>query len=92
MTLHEWDEDKRERNLAKHILDSIDANIIYECEEKITLSCMVNGEVRHTDLAPLCGRLAGLVYTIREEKVRIISFRVAKHPEETDIYEQHKRR
>ncbi len=92
MIVYEWDEDKRERNLAKHVLDFIDAKLIYECEDKITLSCVVNGEMRHMDLAPLHGRLAALIYTMRGEKVRIISYRIAKRPEETDIYEQHKRR
>jgi uncharacterized DUF497 family protein len=73
------------------VLDFIDAKLIYECEDKITLSCEMNGEIRHMDLAPLHGRLATLIYTMRGEKIRIISFRIAKRPEETDIYEQHKR-
>jgi uncharacterized DUF497 family protein len=84
----EWDEAKRVVNLDKHGLDFADAGEVLEgpCLERLDTR-KDYGEDRWLVLGSLRGRVVFLVYTEREERMRIISFRKAT-AEERKVYEQ----
>ncbi|MCA3270340.1 MAG: BrnT family toxin [Thalassospira sp.] len=87
---YSWDEAKRTATLAERLLDFRDAWRVYEAPFKVTFKSDRNNEARYLDLAEIEGRLFALVYTEEKRTVRIISFRKARHPKETRIYEQEK--
>ncbi|MGA8041870.1 MAG: BrnT family toxin [Terracidiphilus sp.] len=84
-----WDEAKRESNLRKHGLDFRDAYLVYDNPDKCTYVSPRPDEPRWMDLAMAMvhGRLLALIYTRREEDVRVISFRPASR-EERRQYEE----
>jgi uncharacterized DUF497 family protein len=86
MIIYEWDEKKRLYNLKQHGLDFRRASLVYEDPNKITLASPYPDEERLVDMAEVEGRVLLLVYTIRDEKVRCISFRYAKRKTEGRIY------
>lgn len=81
--IYEWDERKRIGNLEKHGLDFADAWKVYEASVKVTLPMphAEFGEVRRIDIAEVAGVALVLVYTMRGDSVRNISFRNAKRKE-----------
>jgi uncharacterized DUF497 family protein len=81
--IYEWDERKRIGNLEKHGLDFADAWKVYEASVKVTLPVphTESGEVRWIDIAEIAGVVLVLVYTMRDNSVRSISFRNAKREE-----------
>jgi uncharacterized protein len=84
-----WDEAKRKSNLKKHGLDFADAFLVYENPDKCTYEASRDDEYRLMDvaLAVIKGRLLTLVYSVRGDKVRVISFRNASR-EERKRYEE----
>ena len=84
-----WDERKRQANIVKHGLDFADAHLVYENPEKLTFSSTRSGEPRNLDIAPvkIAGRPLVLIYTVRGEDVRVISYRVASR-REREIYDR----
>jgi len=80
--MFEWDEEKRSRNLAKHQLDFIDARLFFDGRKTITAQSKYPAEVRYVTTAIIDNRFYTLVWTLREESRRIISFRRAQHFEE----------
>ena len=85
---YEWDTHKYTSNLEKHKADFIDAKFVYENEHKITLQVKRDNEIRYMDIAPFNNRLMVLIYVIRNQRVRIISFRKAHNPKEINLYHQ----
>ena len=81
--IYEWDERKRIVNLEKHGLDFADAWKVSEASVKVTLPMphTESGEVRWIDIAEIAGVVLVLVYTLRGDSVRNISFRSAKRKE-----------
>jgi len=79
MMVYVWDERKRLANIEKHGLDFRDAFLVYENPEKITIQSNHPSESRLQDLAlvEVAGILLSLVYVVRGEAIRIISFRRA---------------
>ncbi|HZB88558.1 MAG TPA: BrnT family toxin [Terracidiphilus sp.] len=71
-----WDETKRESNLQKHGLDFEDASLVYDNPDKCTYASSRRGEPRWMDiaLAIVHGRVLTLIYTVRGDQVRVISF------------------
>lgn len=88
---YEWDEAKRLANIAKHGLDFLDVDLIYEAPDKITLDVTraADQEPRCADLAEVNGRVLKLVYTLRGRVIRCISLRVASR-KETRLYHEAK--
>jgi len=79
---YEWDERKRDANLEKHGLDFTRADIVFESEWKVTVESGRGGEeTRFVDYCEVEGVLLALVYTLRGDAVRVISFRPAKRKE-----------
>lgn len=87
MIEYEWDEDKRLSNLERHGLDFRSAYLVYENQGKLTLKSRYSDEPRFVDIAEVEGRTVVLVYTLRSEAVRCISFRYAKRKERR-IYDE----
>lgn len=91
LLMYEWDETKRKSNLEKHGLDFADAHLVFENPDKITLQSPRAAEERLQDFAivELAGVLLSLVYVLRGEAIRVISFRRASQ-QERKLYEDFK--
>jgi len=87
MIVYEWYEDKRLSNLERHKLDFRKAGLVYEHPGKITLKSRYLHEPRLVDMAEVDGLVPVLVYTMRGEAVRCISYRYAKRKERR-IYDE----
>ncbi len=90
--MYVWDEAKRKSNLKKHGLDFRDAYLVYENRDKCTYDASRDDEYRLMDvaLAVVRGRLLSLVYTERDDEVRVISFRNASRTERKQYEEDTK--
>lgn len=78
----DWDERKRSANLAKHGLDFTDAaHLGWENAKVIVDDRRDYGENRYRAFGLWKGRLCIVAFTLRGEKVRIISFRKANDRE-----------
>jgi uncharacterized protein len=77
----EWDEEKRRTNLEKHGLDfrrAVDAF----APPNLTYSSPRGQEARWVTVGTSLGRLIAVVWTEREDAVRVISMRGARREEE----------
>ncbi len=77
----EWDERKRLSNLEKHGLDFLDVSAVFEGPHIVVPSAYSGDEERFLAIGTFEGRCLTVVYTIRSEAIRIISFRRARHEE-----------
>ena len=77
-----WDENKRSKNLAKHGVDFADA-IGFEWGAALTApdARQAYGEERFVSIGFVGPRLHVLVWTMRNDEVRFISFRKANKRE-----------
>ena len=80
--MFEWNEDKRLLNLHKHRLDFKVARLLFDGRKTVTAQSDNPVEVRHVTTAIIEGKFFTVVWTWREEKRRIISFRRARNVEE----------
>ncbi len=87
---YEWDEDKNLKNINIHKLDFLDADLVFENEYKITNAAPNSNEKRFLDFAEVNGKVLALVYTLRDDRVRVISFRIASRKERRFFYEKAK--
>lgn len=78
-----YDETKRASNLVKHGLDFLDAALVYDSPNKITLESSRGDEPRLMDIAlvEIMGVVLALVYVERDETIRAISLRRASKAE-----------
>ena len=83
----EWDEAKRAINIAKHGLDFIRADLLFDGRPILTVSGSHPSETRMLSVGMLDDLFVTAVWTWRGENRRIISFRRARH-EERDRYRQ----
>ncbi|MEO8250505.1 MAG: BrnT family toxin [Burkholderiales bacterium] len=84
----EWDERKRQSNLAKHGLDFADAAWVLESAIRFDLDSSRRGEVRTQSMAYVFDRLAVLsVAHVPGDAIRILSFRKASTKERTKYHE-----
>jgi uncharacterized DUF497 family protein len=78
----EWDPEKAAANLRKHGVDFADAATVLSDEMALTRSDETPGEERWVTLGmDALGRLLVLVYTWREDEIRVISARRATRSE-----------
>jgi len=80
--MFEWDEAKREINIAKHGLDFIRARLIFDGRPVLNVPAIRGEEPRCLTIANLDGKFVTVVWTLRGRNRRIISFRRARHDEE----------
>jgi uncharacterized DUF497 family protein len=76
----EWDERKRQSNLEKHGIDFTDAARGLLLPHLIA-PARSEGEKRWVAVLPIEGRLAAVVYVVRNRRCRIISARIARRNE-----------
>lgn len=77
----EWNEAKRLSNIAKHGFDFIDAVELFEGEHWLAQGKTVKGEERWLASGWIMGVRAVVVFTLRDEVIRIISVRRSRHDE-----------
>ena len=76
----EWNDQKRITNLEKHGLDFFDAVEVFDTPHIVAPSAH-DSEQRFLAVRTLQGRFVTVVYTMRSEAIRIISFRRSRHEE-----------
>lgn len=86
MNEYEWDERKRQENAEKH---EINFTAIYDFEWNTAVynSNDTHGEERLAATSYIGTRLHTVVYTLREDRKRIISLRVASNRERREYAE-----
>jgi uncharacterized DUF497 family protein len=78
----EWDEHKRRGNLAKHRIDFADALAVFSDQRGFIYRSEVStGEERHVAIGMAGERCLAVVFTKREEVIRLISARRARRTE-----------
>jgi uncharacterized protein len=89
---YEWDETKAKANIQKHGIDFADAVGVFEDEWALTIEDeKIDLEQRFITLGlDFLGRVLTVVYTYRENTIRIISARKAAKKEELN-YEARRR-
>jgi len=85
----EWDEEKSRLNNSKHRIDFEMAQGLWLDENRIEIHAPHPVENRWILIAELNGKLWAAVYTLRKDKIRIISVRRARTKEEI-LYEKEK--
>ena len=78
--MYEWNEEKRQANIAKHGFDFIHADAVLS-NPHIRLASHYQGEERFLAVGQIQGRIATVIYTMRENRYRIISIRSARNDE-----------
>ncbi len=76
--MFEWDESKAIENKSKHGISFADTFAVFEDSNAVTLEDFRKGEQRYVTIGmDAFGRILVVVYTWREENIRIISARKA---------------
>ena len=85
----EWDDNKRQINIEKHGIDFADAEKVFQgFTYKIGSRITDYGEQRIIETGLLNNLEVTVVYTMREDRLRIISMRRARHEERDVFYEE----
>lgn len=86
---YEWDEQKRQINIKKHGLDFVDVIALFD-GETVTLpdERFDYGEIRLVVMGILKNQVMVVVYTERDENIRIISARKATKNEQIYYFQQ----
>ena len=87
----EWDETKRLVNIAQHGIDFDRAVALFDGRPLLMVPGTSHGEVRHLAIGELEGRIVAAVWTWREDSIRLISVRSARHGERRDYHAHHAR-
>ena len=82
----EFDEDKSRANKAKHGLDFVDAQALWEDEAMVEVPARTEDEPRFLVVGKIGDRHWSAVITYRGDRVRLISVRRSR-AEEVSIYE-----
>jgi uncharacterized DUF497 family protein len=86
----EWDERERLANLARHGLDFLDAELIFR-GALYSYPSERRGEDRWVTVGLLEEREVALIWTVRADAMRIISFRRARREERRQYRQLHGR-
>ena len=87
----EWDEKKREINIDKHRIDFAEAiEVFKDVDVFIASSHQLGEERRYIAIGVMKTTTITVVFTIRDETIRIISSRAARRNERA-MYEQSKK-
>jgi uncharacterized DUF497 family protein len=85
----EWDEAKRQSNLAKHGIDFRDVRRLFDGRPVVTARSPYPDEARYATTGVLDGRFVTAVWTRRNDAIRIISARRARNAEARDYRALH---
>ena len=84
----EWDPNKNDENIERHRIDFEDARRIFDGPVLEKLDDRFDyGEERWVAIGVIEGRVLFVVYTLRDENIRIISARRATRHEENAYYQ-----
>lgn len=82
--MFEWDPAKAHSNQIKHGVSFADTFAVFEDPKALTLNQVVHEETRHVTIGMDClNHVLVVVYTLRGDKIRIISARRANRREIT---------
>ena len=84
---YEFDQHKSEMNLAKHGIDFVDAQALFDDPEMIATAVHRGGESRWISIGRMFGSCWVCIYTMRGDAIRIISVRRATR-KEAAIYDR----
>ena len=84
--IFEWDERKRLTNAAKHGIDFRDVQAVWE-NDVLEITSPRHGEERFIAYGVLEGRIIAVVFTRKDQTMRLISVRRAR-PYERKIYKE----
>ena len=85
---YQWDQDKAAANLRKHGIDFADAVSVFSDDLAITIPDERFDEERFVTIGiDAFGRVLVVVYTLRDDEIRLISARIATRQEQQQ-YEQ----
>jgi len=82
----EFDPEKSRSNESKHGISFTSSQALWEDEDRITFPANSETEQRFALLASFGGKVWAAFYTMREERIRIISVRRAR-AKEIEVYE-----
>jgi uncharacterized DUF497 family protein len=82
----EFDPNKSESNKSKHGIDFVDGQALWDDPERLELPALTVDEPRYMLIGKILDKHWSTVFTIRSEKIRIISVRRA-HTKEIEVYE-----
>ena len=84
----EYDEIKSDKNKQKHGIDFEEAKILWEDESALIVPAnIVDNEVRYALISKILRKCYVAIFTLRNEKYRIISFRRCRKNEEKNYDE-----
>lgn len=86
--MFEWDEAKRRANLAKHGVDLADAALVFDGRP---VTARLGTEERYLSIAVVRGRCRTVVWTWRDDHIRLIPFRRSRDEEEDAYRKRHGR-
>jgi len=84
--MFEFDRRKSQANLARHGIDFIEAQRLWDDPELLGIPARIRDEPRYLLIGRIEGRFWSAVVTYREERIRIISVRRSRK-EEVGLYE-----
>jgi len=82
----EFDPKKNASNKSKHGLGFIDGQELWEDPERLEVPAKTDGEQRYMLIGKINGKYWSAVFTVRDEKTRIISIRRSR-TKEVNAYE-----
>jgi uncharacterized protein len=82
----EYDPAKSEANRAKHGIDFVEAQALWDDEARIVAPAVSDGEQRWVMVGRIEDKLWSAIFTVRDEGIRIISVRRSR-PKEVAQYE-----
>ena len=86
MTNFEYDENKSRSNLAKHRIDFVEAQKLWNDPNLLEIPARTQDEPRFLIIAKIDNKYWSGVITYREQNIRIVSVRRSR-TEEIDLYE-----
>ncbi len=81
----EFDKQKSKRNKEKHGIDFVEAQRIWEDPEFVMIPARTIGESRYLLIGKYNNRIWSAIFTLRNQKIRLISVRRSRKNEE-EIY------
>jgi uncharacterized protein len=86
--LFEWDDDKAESNLRKHGISFAAARLVFDDDSANQVDDLSSSteEDRFLLTGNVAGQLVTVSYTMRNDRVRVISARPASKREQNDYY------
>ena len=83
----EFNPEKSDANEQKHGIDFVKAQMLWEDPDRLQVQARTQGEPRWMLISQLDGKVWSVIFTIRDEKIRIISVRRSR-AKEVEQYEK----